>query len=118
VCTTASIVQFLLTCSLVGFIGASFVLVGRVRAHLEEQHPDTWKWLGEWKIRWPDGEVQDAALPEYLWSGQYKSLNDPLLNSLVLRAKLTTAFSVAIALALVLQSVLYPSSRLFGCFHG
>jgi len=116
-CTTTSIVQLLLTCALVAFVGATFVLAGRVRAHLEEHHPGNWKWLGEWKIRWPDGEVQDAALPEYLWSGQYKSLNDSLLNRLALRAKLTTAFSGAITLALVLQGILYPSSRLFGCFQ-
>lgn len=117
-CTTASIVQLLLTCALVGFLGATLVVGSKVRGHIEERHPDTWKWLGEWKIRWPDGDVQDAALPEYLWSGQYKSLNDTQLNRLALRVKLATACAVATTLALVVHGLLYPSSRLFGCFLG
>ena len=116
-CTTESIVQLLLTGALVGSIGASFAIAGRVRGHLEDNHPGTWRWLGEWKIRSPDGEVQDAALPEYLWSGQYKALKDSVLNRLALRAKLTTASSVALTLILVLHGILYPSSRLLGCFH-
>ena len=117
-CTSASLVQLLLTCALVGSVGACFVLTGRVRERLEKHHPWTWKWLGERKIRWTDGEAQDAALIWYVWSGQYQSLDDSALDRLALHAKLAAISCSAIVVALVVHGVLYPHSQLLGCLHG
>lgn len=114
-CTPASVIQLILTAALVAGLASCLVLAGRVGAHLREHHAATWRWLGEWQTRWPDGEVQDAALPEYLWSGQYRALLDPQLDRLAFRAKLAAAASIALALALILLSVLFPGTQPFGC---
>lgn len=83
--------------------GVVLLLFGvRFRSRLELVHPATWRWLGTWKIRFPDGDVAEAALPEFIWSGMYRSLNDDQLNLLARRVKVVT---VALAVALIVLAV-------------
>jgi hypothetical protein len=114
-CTTASILKLLLTIALVGSLGLSIVLAARLRSRLEAHHPGTWRWLGEWKFRWPDGEVQEAALPEFLWSNMYRSLEDPELNRFAFHVKVAIGSCIATVLALMLLGFFRPASSLLGC---
>ena len=114
-CTGSSIAQLLVAVALVGSIAACLVTAARVRERLETSHPGTWRWLGQWEIRWPDGEVQEAALPEFLWSGMYRALEDPQLNRAALHAKLAGVACLVTTLALIALSSFFPVSGLLGC---
>lgn len=87
----------------------------RFQRRIEAAHAATWQWLGTWKFRAIDCEPQEAALPEFIWSGMYRSLEDPLLDRLAARIKIAVLL-LTLGVGIVAFVGWYrPSNTVFAC---
>jgi hypothetical protein len=95
----------------------SIVTSTRFRQRLETLHPATWRWMGTWKFRAIDCDPAEAAIGEFIWSGMYKSLDDPVLDGLVRRMIFTGVLCILSVAVLFLANWQSPSSSLFACLR-
>lgn len=80
--------------SLVGLVGAFIggaLHEGKLASHLRQKHPEVWADLAQRKIMFADGDMQTAAMQQYLWRGEHKNLQDVALNAMVVRGWLWAA---------------------------
>lgn len=90
--------------SLIGLVGAfvgGALHDGKLASHFEQSHPEVWADLGRRKIMFADGDMQSAAMHQYLWRGEHKKLQDAELNAMVFRGWLWAALFLGSAVALM-----------------
>lgn len=104
------------TAAVAGGVGL-LLSTGRFQDRIQTSHAATWQWLGTWKFRAIDSEPAEAALPEFIWTGMYKQLDDIVLNELATRIKITTVLAVASIGVLVFVSWRSPLSTVLACVY-
>lgn len=114
-CDAWSLTLVLATVVATASVISLFVLAGRFQGRMQTSHAATWRWLTTWKFRFIDSEPGEAAIPEFVWSGMYKNLNDNVLNRIAVRMKVLTVLAVVCLGAVMLISWITPASRLMNC---
>ncbi len=94
------------------------VLQHRFLTRLEDDHPSQWRELGKRKVWTDDGNTSYAAAQWYLLSGEFRTLHDPTLVALGVRAR-RAALSAIAALGLWGTFVtITQASPSFSCLLG
>jgi hypothetical protein len=103
-CSPLALVHALAIIGLVGaFIGGA-LHDGKLQSHFRQRHPEVWADLAQRKLRFVEGDMQSAAMQQYLWRGEHKKLQDAKLNSMVFIGWLWAAlFLCSAAAALLVQ---------------
>lgn len=90
--------------SLIGLVGAFIggaLHDGKLQSHFEQKHPEVWADLAQRKLWFVEGDMQSAAMQQYLWRGEHKKLQDAELDSMVFRGWLWAALFLGSAVALM-----------------
>jgi hypothetical protein len=75
---------------------------GKLASHLQQKHPEVWADLRQRKVMFADGDMQSAAMNQYLWRGEHKNLQDAKLNSMVFTGWLWATLFLGSTVALIL----------------
>jgi len=101
-CSPLALLHALSIIGLVGaFIGGA-LHEGKLASHLRQKHPEVWADLGRRKIMFADGDMQTAAMQQYLWRGEHKHLQDAALNAMVFRGWLWAALFLGSVVVLMI----------------
>lgn len=87
--------------SVLAFIAAA-LCDGKLASHLQQWHPEVWADLGHRKVMFAEGDMQSAAMHQYLWRGEHKQLQDAKLNSMLFTCRLWIALFLCSTVALML----------------
>jgi len=114
-CSPESLV--LLAALVAGVVAAisGVVSEGRFVERLRQSHAGQWRALSRLKVWFHDGDPQYVSAQRYLWSGAYKSLEDPYLDRLALRTRLSMCCVVLAVAAWSLIKLIFPSVSLLSC---
>jgi len=103
-CSPLVLVHALTIIGLVGaFIGGA-LHEGKLASYLRQKHPEVWANLAQRKLWLVEGDMQSAAMQQYLWRGEHKNLQDVALNAMVFRGWLWAAlFLGSIVVLMIVQ---------------
>jgi len=101
-CSPWALLHALAIIGLVGaFIGGA-LHDGKLQSHFQQRHPEVWADLAQRKPMFVEGDMQSAAMHQYLWRGEHKKLQDAELNAMVFRGWLWVALLLGSAVAVIL----------------
>lgn len=109
---SATVWLFWLSAGAIGaLLIAGFEIYSRLTKHLRANHESTWNRLGKPNIVGDAESKRDAlALLKFLFSGEYSSLNDPVVTSL---CRKLIALNIGIVVCLVAVGVLGTYTGVF-----
>ena len=114
-CTHVSLLLLLVLVAGVLAALSAVVHEGRFVECLRQSHAHQWQVLSAQKVWFHDGDPHYVSAQRYLWSGSYKSLEDPRLNRLA-RTTLLSMCCVALALLTwLLVKLGYPGVGILAC---
>lgn len=95
-CSPAEFWSTLLLVPLLGCFALNVALQHRFLTNLEAQRPELWRTLAQRRVITDDGNKSYAAAQWYLVTGEFRTLDEPELVSLGLKARLAF-FALALA---------------------
>ncbi|EJL77558.1 hypothetical protein PMI15_04647 [Polaromonas sp. CF318] len=100
-CSPLALLHALAIIGLVGgFIGGA-LHDGKLESYFEQKHPEVWADLAQRKLMFVEGDMQTAAMHQYLRRGEHKKLEDAELNAMVFRGWLWVALLLGSAVVLM-----------------
>lgn len=115
-CSPLTLLHALAIIGLVGaFIGGA-LREGKLASHLRQKHPEVWADLAQRKLWFVEGDMQSAAMQQYLWRGEHKKLQDAELDSMVLTGWLWAALFLGSAVALMFVQAQISTDTYRACF--
>jgi hypothetical protein len=94
---------------------AGALLDGKLQSHFQQRHPEVWADLGQRKLRFVDGDMQGAAMHQYLWRGEHKRLQDAELNSMFFKYWLLAALFLGSTVAVILVQDWVSTATYLAC---
>lgn len=100
-CSPLALLHALAIIGLVGaFIGGA-LHDGKLESHFRQRHPEVWADLAHRKLKFVEGDMQSAAMHQYLWRGEHKKLEDAELNFMVFTGWLWAALFLGSAVVMI-----------------
>jgi hypothetical protein len=100
-CSPLALVHALAIVGIVSAFIAAALLDGKLQSHFQQRHPEVWADLRHRKVMFAEGDMQSAAMHQYVQRGEHKKLQDAELNSMVFTYWLWIALFLGSAVAMI-----------------